>query len=722
MVQACAHGQLRAQAHVARCAAHRRQTAPASPSSSHPRCFGPGSARGRAPFRPVAALPFFSNPFSKKEDKGSDAGAGGEGAGSELVQPAHFDLPLAVVLAGAAFESYLQPQAAEGGAAFLQRSVGGPTVTYTDKWVGLRAAGGGLRVAGCGRRAAGCGLRAGGGGLRAVGCGRAFLTEVYTGVLVVELAAAANLRPADPNGASDPYAVLSLGGATHRSPTQPATLNPTWQGDVACFYVKDPAADVLRVRLYDEDLGKSDEDLGTAMLGLAALAGSKGRRQSFTLPLRGAGSGNGASVTLRARFLAFADADPDDVAALTSTSTTAPSAPAVAGLQAAAAAVQGVVEAVTAATGDAAAGEKAKDDAAAAAGGGGTVSLPDGDQVPNPWRLLAAMVGRAAGASALQPVAFVESEETDTQAWLYRNVEAREAVIAFRGTEQVKWKDIATDLNLTPCSLNPERLDDNAGLPFSARIIKAVSGANQNQLMVHKGFLDAYDSVRRTCFRLLDDITGSGEKAGGRPWRVLVTGHSLGGALATLAAYELAERRTPARSVQRISLYSYGAPRVGNKAFAEAFDRLVPDTWRITNTNDIVPSVPRLMGYCHVGHAVRLGADGRLVAAGRSTAEGVSTDVFGEGKAGVEVIQDIVSQVQEQSRPWDEVYEEIKEREMQLLNALVGGQGLEEHMETFYLASLQQAVQAAAQAQQGQGQAQQGQGQAQQGQGQGQRK
>eukprot|EP00198_Chlamydomonas_reinhardtii_P011036 XP_001700373.1 predicted protein [Chlamydomonas reinhardtii] len=111
--------------------------------------------------------------------------------------PAHFDLPLAVVLAGAAFESYLQPQAAEGGAAFLQRSVGGPTVTYTDK---------------------------------------SFLTEVYQGVLVVELQSAANLRPADPNGQSDPYAVLSMGGATHRSPTQPATLNPQWKDDVACFY------------------------------------------------------------------------------------------------------------------------------------------------------------------------------------------------------------------------------------------------------------------------------------------------------------------------------------------------------------------------------------------------------------------------------------------------------------------------------------------------------
>ncbi len=47
---------------------------------------------------------------------------------------------------------------------------------------------------------------------------------------------------------------------------------------------------------------------------------------------------------------------------------------------------------------------------------------------------------------------------------------------------QIKWKDIATDLNLTPCSLNPERVDDNAGLPFTARILRAVSGTNQDQV------------------------------------------------------------------------------------------------------------------------------------------------------------------------------------------------------------------------------------------------
>jgi hypothetical protein len=37
-------------------------------------------------------------------------------------------------------------------------------------------------------------------------------------------------------------------------------------------------------------------------------------------------------------------------------------------------------------------------------------------------------------------------------------------------------------------------------------------------------------------------------------------------------------------------MYTYGAPRVGNKAFADAFnERLKGDAWRITNKADIVP-------------------------------------------------------------------------------------------------------------------------------------
>ena len=54
-----------------------------------------------------------------------------------------------------------------------------------------------------------------------------------------------------------------------------------------------------------------------------------------------------------------------------------------------------------------------------------------------------------------------------------------------------------------------------------------------------QGFLRAYDSVRA---RVLG-IAGEVLKEDAHAWRVCVTGHSLGGALATLCAYELANRR-----------------------------------------------------------------------------------------------------------------------------------------------------------------------------------
>lgn len=51
----------------------------------------------------------------------------------------------------------------------------------------------------------------------------------------------------------------------------------------------------------------------------------------------------------------------------------------------------------------------------------------------------------------------------------------------------------------------------------------------------------------------------------------------------------LPARRSPIRMSQAISLYSYGAPRVGNAAFAARYNSLVPNSWRITNSNDIIP-------------------------------------------------------------------------------------------------------------------------------------
>lgn len=45
-----------------------------------------------------------------------------------------------------------------------------------------------------------------------------------------------------------------------------------------------------------------------------------------------------------------------------------------------------------------------------------------------------------------------------------------------------------------------------------------------------------------------------------------------------------------------------------------------------------------------------------------------------------------------QEKRWEDVYEEIKASEMLIFDSLVSGQALEEHMETYYLSTLQQCV------------------------------
>ncbi len=68
--------------------------------------------------------------------------------------------------------------------------------------------------------------------------------------------------------------------------------------------------------------------------------------------------------------------------------------------------------------------------------------------------------------------------------------------------------------------------------------------------LLQQGFISAYDSVKARIFALVDDIMASDSSG---PWTIYVTGHSLGGALSTLAAYELAVRRCYTRSPSPLS-------------------------------------------------------------------------------------------------------------------------------------------------------------------------
>jgi predicted lipase len=80
-----------------------------------------------------------------------------------------------------------------------------------------------------------------------------------------------------------------------------------------------------------------------------------------------------------------------------------------------------------------------------------------------------------------------------------------------------------------------------------------------------------------------------------------VTGHSLGGALAVFAAVDLQSNFAAAG---KVTLYTYGQPRVGNEVFSDfLFSQLYGRYIRVTHYDDTVAHVPpRISGFKHAGN------------------------------------------------------------------------------------------------------------------------
>ncbi|KAK7828386.1 phospholipase a1-igamma3 [Quercus suber] len=88
----------------------------------------------------------------------------------------------------------------------------------------------------------------------------------------------------------------------------------------------------------------------------------------------------------------------------------------------------------------------------------------------------------------------------------------------------------------------------------------------------------------------------------GRQISITITGHSLGAALATLSAYDIAEMRLNivhdgecVTNKIPITVYSFAGPRVGNLKFKERCDELGVKVLRVINVQDKVPNVPGII-------------------------------------------------------------------------------------------------------------------------------
>ncbi|KAI9292203.1 alpha/beta-hydrolase, partial [Neoconidiobolus thromboides FSU 785] len=81
-------------------------------------------------------------------------------------------------------------------------------------------------------------------------------------------------------------------------------------------------------------------------------------------------------------------------------------------------------------------------------------------------------------------------------------------------------------------------------------------------------------------------------------FNLIITGHSLGGAVSSLATIKIKEKLNI--KDDRLINISYGSPRVGNHHFALKYNSMKHRVLRVTNKRDIVPHIPpRLLGYAH---------------------------------------------------------------------------------------------------------------------------
>lgn len=165
-----------------------------------------------------------------------------------------------------------------------------------------------------------------------------------------------------------------------------------------------------------------------------------------------------------------------------------------------------------------------------------------------------------------------------TQAFVAQRKSDAVTVVAFRGSEPEDPSDIFADAD------------------FALADWRDANGSAMGR--VHEGFACvARDNPIFQRIKTHLDGLPAGD-------RVLITGHSLGAALATLLASWLPTAQ----------LYSFGSPRVGNDAFAAAMrGRTV---MRYVNCCDIVPRVPprEVLGYAHIGNLIYIDRRGKLLA------------------------------------------------------------------------------------------------------------
>lgn len=189
---------------------------------------------------------------------------------------------------------------------------------------------------------------------------------------------------------------------------------------------------------------------------------------------------------------------------------------------------------------------------------------------------------------------FIDQPNTDTQCAIVLEAAGKSIYIAFRGSE--KRMDWDTNLNFGQAAFEFQQEVVRKQIVQNREQVYPYAGESRSNAKMHQGFTAAYLSVRNQIHDYLRTHPVS---------NVTLTGHSLGGALATLCAVDVQYNFL---SQVAIEVYTFGSPRVGNDGFRESFNRRVPDSYRFVYGMDMVAALPRpWQGYRHVDAEHRLG-------------------------------------------------------------------------------------------------------------------
>ena len=178
------------------------------------------------------------------------------------------------------------------------------------------------------------------------------------------------------------------------------------------------------------------------------------------------------------------------------------------------------------------------------------------------------------------PFGFVASE-----------ADSNDVYVIFRGTRRfVEW---FKDANIQLVSFNNSTNKKSEKVEINDDIAEGVVQKNQSSIIIDNidnnfgfvtaGFRGIYVSLRN---KLIDALNKKSPNA-----KVFVTGHSLGGALATLAIPDIL-KNTHFTNPENIVLYTFGSPRCGDRNFAKSFEDLRVRHWRIANTEDLATMLP----------------------------------------------------------------------------------------------------------------------------------